>query len=217
MKETTPENWDEYWQKRENKGIKTLIPRLHHLLLRLLVDRSFIETAIKHSKKGKIVEVGCGVGLNSILIAKKRGDKVILVDFSEKALKKAKEIAKEHQVKVETIKHDIRNKLPFKDKEATLAWSVGTIEHFGDPVRIVKEMKRISECTICIVPMRYPLRLIYEKVRSLFGLGAEGYYVLYIPEELEQIFKKAGFKNIKTKKYIFFLGFISFCCAIGAD
>ncbi|KYC46009.1 MAG: tRNA (uracil(54)-C(5))-methyltransferase [Candidatus Methanofastidiosum methylothiophilum] len=67
----------------------------------------FIEKEINYNKSMKILDIGCGTGRHSIELAK-RGYKVTGIDLSECMLERAKEKAKESNVKVDFIKADAR-------------------------------------------------------------------------------------------------------------
>ncbi len=72
----------------------------------------FIEEELNHDKKIRIIDVGCGTGRHSIELSK-RGYDVLGFDFSESQLAKAKEKAKQLNLKIDFQKHDARN-LPFE-------------------------------------------------------------------------------------------------------
>lgn len=78
----------------------------------------FLEKEIDHNKSLKILDVGCGTGRHSIEMAR-RGYTITGIDLSESLLEKAKEKARQNQVKVDFQHHDARN-LPF-EKEFDLA------------------------------------------------------------------------------------------------
>lgn len=73
-----------------------------------------IEEEIGRDKSINILDIGCGTGRHAIELAK-RGYKVTGIDLSESQIKRAREKAKESNVKVEFQKHDAR-KLPFNDE-----------------------------------------------------------------------------------------------------
>ena len=77
----------------------------------------FIEQEAEYNKSLKIIDIGCGTGRHSIELTK-RGYSVMGVDLSESQIARAKEKAKELNLKIDFQKHDARN-LPF---EGSLIW-----------------------------------------------------------------------------------------------
>lgn len=71
----------------------------------------FIEQEIGYNKALKILDVGCGTGRHAVELSK-RGYKVTGVDLSHSQLTRARQKAKEQNLKIEFFKHDARN-LPF--------------------------------------------------------------------------------------------------------
>jgi 2-polyprenyl-3-methyl-5-hydroxy-6-metoxy-1,4-benzoquinol methylase len=72
----------------------------------------FIEKELAYNKVLKIIDIGCGTGRHSIELSK-RGYNVTGIDLSDSQLKRAREKAKELNLKIDFRKHDARN-LPFK-------------------------------------------------------------------------------------------------------
>lgn len=71
----------------------------------------FIEQELAFNKKARILDIGCGTGRHDIELTK-RGYKVTGVDLSESQLKRAREKAREQDLKIDFQQHDARN-LPF--------------------------------------------------------------------------------------------------------
>ena len=74
----------------------------------------FIEKEIDFNKSLKILDIGCSTGRHSIELVK-RGYNITGIDLSESQLKRAKEKAKEQNLKIDFQKHDARN-LPFNSE-----------------------------------------------------------------------------------------------------
>ncbi|HIB45103.1 MAG TPA: class I SAM-dependent methyltransferase [Candidatus Lambdaproteobacteria bacterium] len=74
----------------------------------------FLEKEIQKNKNAKILDIGCGTGRHSIELSK-RGYDITGVDLSNSLLKRAKEKAAKHKLKVVFQQHDAR-KLPFENE-----------------------------------------------------------------------------------------------------
>ena len=95
---------------------------------------------ILNSCKTKVLDLGCGVGNNSLYLLK-HGFKVVGVDYSDVALKIVSDKLKD----VETILTDISNPLPFEDKSFDLVIADLSLHYFNKETtkQIMKEIKRI--------------------------------------------------------------------------
>lgn len=74
----------------------------------------FIEKELSYNKDLKIIDIGCGTGRHSIELAK-RGYSVTGVDLSGSMLERAREKARQNDVKIDFLQVDARN-LPFEDQ-----------------------------------------------------------------------------------------------------
>jgi len=186
--------WDHFWKKREGSFIGNILLFIRKKFL----AKSFVDIALRNSKKGKILEAGCGTALSSILVAKKREDEIYGLDSLQKALEKARKFSKIYKQNITLVQGDLFN-MPFKDKEFDLCWNIGTVEHFKDPLPAIKEMKRVGKVVIVLVPAHGPIYSNYLKIINLIGPKVEGYVKLYKAKELKRVFKKAGFEKIKIR------------------
>ena len=209
MEESKSNDWDSYWSKRKKQ---TFFTKLQDKIHREIVYNKHINLAVKYSKKGTIIDFGSGIAEVSILLAEKRGDKIIAVDFSDNALHIAKDLAKRKNIGLKAYKHNINKE--FHHKKVELCWNIGTIEHFKNPLHIINNMKALSNTVIVIIPMKHLFRDIYELFKRFANLHCKGYYHPMKKKELVTIFKQAGFKNIYAYSYFIF-GCVPFLAVIG--
>ena len=78
--------WNDFWRRRRKKPLGRLIS----LIRRNLITPALVDYVEKNTRRGTLIEAGCGTAEVSIGVAEKRGDKVILVDTSEEALEVAR-------------------------------------------------------------------------------------------------------------------------------
>ena len=110
-------------------------------------------------------------GVNSLIFAKK-GKRVVYYTPSKVEENKAKDIW-ENIGKGTTIeiKHGEPLKFPFEDNSFDLVWNFCIVEHFQNPVALVKEMKRISKKFVLIMNQNrynigtYP-HVLYHRFRK---------------------------------------------------
>ena len=177
-----------------------------------LETSKFAKESVKYfPKEAKILDLGCGVGGDSIFFAKK-GYKVIGVDFSKEALKKAKENAKSFKIKnVTFVYQDISKRLKFENASFDVVYARLSIHYFTDKVteRIFKEIKRILKpggifCACC-KSIKDPLygkgKMIEKDMYVLDGHIRHFFSEKYFKEKLKGKFKILKLWSGKTKFY----------------
>lgn len=92
-----------------------------------------------HGKK--ILEIGCGMGLHSLELAR-RGAKVHAVDLTDTAVETTQARMKEFGMDAEVRCADAES-LPYEDQTFDFVWSWGVIHHSARTARIVREIARI--------------------------------------------------------------------------
>jgi SAM-dependent methyltransferase len=112
-------------------------------------------------KGKKTVDIGCGYGSIEVFSPETVG-----VDFSEEALKIAKQRGAKNLIKAPA------ENLPFEDNEFEIAVSIGTLEHVADIKQAISEMVRVSEIQILVVhaALPYGIEFIRKPLMKLFGL-----------------------------------------------
>jgi len=195
------EHWEAYWKEKEDS---TFLGRLLFVFREKFWVNSFTKFAMEFTGKGKVLEAGSGSALSSIFLSKKRNDDITALDISMSALHKARESSIRHNVRVKLINGDIY-RMPFADKAFDLVWNSGTLEHFSNPIPILKEMMRVGGNVICIVPAKGPIFSLISKASGLLGTDFKSYFIredeiFYSIESLSNVLKQAGFTEIHVNK-----------------
>lgn len=129
--------WDEYWLQQNDA---TLFGRICALHRKLFISRLVKKYTNKFfSRKGIFLEAGSGSSGSSFRIGKYQR-KLIALDISPEALKKAKAIGHLDEYKEGNI-FDI----PFNKNSLDGIWNLGVMEHFteGDIHKILREFYRV--------------------------------------------------------------------------
>jgi methionine biosynthesis protein MetW len=194
----TKDYYEKYWQKRKKEigePIRSIIPSF----LRQFSQYGAIANQIP--PKSKILDLGCGDGNVTQLFLEK--GEVIGVDISKEALKKAASLG------IKTKLYDL-NKLPlsFGDESFDIVILTDTLEHFIDPLNMLKESLRIlanGGRVIITVPnfarLSNRLRMLWgDPVDILhwekYGDGKEHFH-WFTKGKIEHFLKLAGFKKIR--------------------
>lgn len=116
--------------------------------------------------KSSILEIGCGVGNDSLYFASK-GHNVVSTDLSEVAIKKNKIRSNTDNVMFQVL--DISAPTPFEDKKFDVIYARLSLHYFSDTVtkQIIKELARI------IKPSGYLCFLCKSIEDSSYGKGTE--------------------------------------------
>jgi len=138
----------------------------------------------------EIIELGCGRGILSFLMAKNGAKAVNLVDFSEEALDIARDLFVDVH-NVEFIKSDIFDLDELKKYD--IVFSSGVAEHFSDKLReeiIYKHLRMTKDIAIIIVPVRPHFNTIRHRKRRVIALY--GWQYSFCKEEINKIVRKYG-------------------------
>ncbi|WP_297090329.1 class I SAM-dependent methyltransferase [Thermococcus sp.] len=137
--------------------------------------RELMELLSKHLpvRSGRALDIGCNAGLSSFVL-EELGFEVIGIDIQEKAVERAKELAKKRGSKVKFYVMDAKN-LNFKENTFDLVALLGSpLPHFSiyDLDEIVRESHRVLKAKRAIV-IEYAdnLRGLYSWYRDVFVEG----------------------------------------------
>jgi SAM-dependent methyltransferase len=107
---------------------------------------------------------------------------------------------------------DVRD-LPFQDASFDAIYSMGTIEHFDDTERAVREMARVLKAggrAIVGVPNRYDpfLRPLWVTALQAAGLYGYGYEKSYSRRSLKRMLERAGLEVVAETAILFIPGWL---------
>jgi len=98
------------------------------------------------SKDDVILEVGCGLGLGSILLAQNHSvNQIVGIDLSKAQIDRAKEKHKTmlNKNKTLTFVQDIAEKIPYQNKSFSKIFTVEAAQHFTNIATFISEAKRL--------------------------------------------------------------------------
>ncbi len=105
---------------------------------------NLLHDGTKYPAGSKVLEAGCGVGAQTVILAKNSPDAGITsIDISESSINQAKELIRENKiVNVEFTRADLHN-LPFEDKSFDHIFVCFVLEHLKDPLDALNNLRRV--------------------------------------------------------------------------
>tara|TARA_B100001057_G_scaffold188145_1_gene188960 strand:- start:3129 stop:3959 length:831 start_codon:yes stop_codon:yes gene_type:complete len=162
-------------------------------------------------KQKRVLEVGCGRGSLSAYFADNKWD-CTLLDSSAKAISIAKNYFNKNKLKASYLVADCK-KIPYPEKSFDLVFSIGLLEHFKNPEKIINEQIRVLDkgglFIGYIVPeIKNNIQDQYEWINNIFTLLTKSnnnknrkkkiYRTNYMSNFYKQILKKNNLMNIKS-------------------
>lgn len=184
---STKAHWQKYWKLPDHQPLVRHEEMLSNML------------AVTSVKGKKILEIGVGMGGDSIFLAKK-GAHLGAVDFTKEALEALRSNAKKAGVPIELIQADARH-LPIKDNTYDIVFHQGFLEHFTSPLELVLEQKRILKpggFLVIDVPQRFTSYTIKKHILMTLGKWFAGWEREFSVGELEHLVQKAGLIPIRS-------------------
>lgn len=129
-----------YWNDRSQSYSQENMEELSSEKRRIW-ERVFYKYISSDLRGLKILDVGCGPGIFSLLLSQ-LGAEVIGLDYTPKMIEKAKENASKYDVKVDFIQGDAQN-LIFEDGSFDIVVSRNLTWNLGNPKRAYEEWWRV--------------------------------------------------------------------------
>ena len=153
--------------------------------------RDEIVSQIKIGDNLRVLDVGCGTGYTTLGVLNRRDvGEVVCLDMNPVQLNRACKNLHSKKAMLSISRGDAEN-LPFVDESFDAVISVGAIEYFPDPERVLKELARVANPNGNIIVCG-PESAWFSK----FALNR----VFYTPsvKEMERIFRSAGLVQVKS-------------------
>jgi len=182
MAESTRAHWDQFWS--EHEAIDDVYSNENRLLNELL----------KMNPTGKtIMEVGGGSGRDSIELAL-RGARVIVLDYSRPSLRTVRALADRAGASVLLVCGDALRS-PFRDGSIDVVFHQGLLEHFRDPLPLLRENARLVRqggYVLADVPQTFHAYTVMKKILIAMGRWFAGWETQFTVGQLERAMARAG-------------------------
>ncbi|MBY7144890.1 methyltransferase domain-containing protein [Virgibacillus sp. NKC19-3] len=151
--------------------------------------------SITGDKKLDVLDVGCGTGFLSMLLAK-QGHQVIGVDVASSMLEKARQKAKERGHSIDFHMEDAES-LSFKDASFDLVINRFLISNISNPNSALSEWKRVlkADGKLAIIEGEWKKRLYQDEFREIGD--SIPYYKGSAGERLKSVIEKNFFRHVE--------------------
>ena len=187
--------WDEFLQGDSiEELIKSHISE-HKSFLQVI--QRYVES-LQSGESVNILEIGCGTAIDSYYIAEQTKAKIWAIDVSPKSIKVAEKVGRYFNHKI-NLKIANAVKTDFENNFFDLIFSQGVIEHFRDPVPVMKEQIRLLRTDgyiIIDVPQKYNIYTLYRKLLTKMGRWPYEWERGYSITELRKLGNRMGLKTV---------------------
>lgn len=169
----------------------------------------------KYSAGSKVLEAGCGVGAQTVMLAKNSPDaQITSIDISEDSIRQAKDLVEQSGFSnVEFQKANILD-LPFEDETFDHIFVCFVLEHLNDPIAALKSLIRVlkKNGSITVIEGDHGSCYFYPETKEaikawecLIECQKRLNCNPMIGREIYPLLKNSGFKNIQVSPRIVYV------------
>lgn len=190
MRESTEAHWTRFW--RERADIDAVYDTEGRVVEQILAEGSV--------RGRRVLEVGAGSGRDSVTLSAE-GASAVVLDYSQASLEVARGVAARSGQRIHCVRAD-GLRLPFRDGTFDVVFHQGLLEHFRDPMPLLRENARVlgrQGLLLVDVPQRYHLYTIAKHVLIALGRWFAGWETEFSIGELTGLLEAAGLRV--TRRY----------------
>jgi len=180
---STLQHWESYW--RGHSRIEETYSTGDRLAREILRDGAVTGQPV--------LEVGAGSGRDTLRLVEAGAIGVVL-DYSPASLALVREQARARGLTVHLVQADAL-RMPFRDGAFAVVFHQGLLEHFRDPMPLLKENVRITRRggrVVVDVPQAFHLYTLMKQTLIAFNAWFAGWETQFTPGGLERRLREAG-------------------------
>jgi len=186
---STLDHWESYW--KGHADIEHTYSTGDRLVREILADGPVAGAPV--------LEVGAGSGRDTLGLVRAGAIGVVL-DYSPASLAIVQRLAREQGLPVHLVRADALA-MPFRDGTFQVVFHQGLLEHFRDPMPLLRENARITRSggrVVVDVPQTFHLYTAMKQTLILVNRWFAGWETQFTPAELERRCREAGLKVRRT-------------------
>ncbi|HUK62463.1 MAG TPA: class I SAM-dependent methyltransferase [Dongiaceae bacterium] len=189
MRRSTLGHWESYW--RGHPDIEDTYSTGDRLVREVLADGDV--------RGRRVLEVGAGSGRDTLGLVR-AGARGFVLDYSPASLAIVQRLAREQGIVVELVRADALA-MPFRDGAFDVVFHQGLLEHFRDPMPLLRENARITRPggrVVVDVPQTFHLYTVMKQALIAMNRWFAGWETQFSPAGLEHRCAAAGLRVRRT-------------------
>ena len=191
MRVTTRGHWQRFWEEADRLSLEDVYGNDGRMERELF--------ALGDPAGKRVLEVGAGTGRDAVALAK-AGAEVWTLDYVPGSLALTLQAASEAGVSVQPVAGDAFVK-PFADDSFDMVFHQGLLEHFRNPVDMLREDLRVLKPgghLLVDVPQTWHYYTVGKKILIAMDRWFAGWETQFTPGQLEQLTHEAGGRVVRT-------------------